>query len=215
MNNTASNTFTAFAGYHKIAGGDLRTVLSAVKTFTDASIVKKENTENVLIFDHRTGRKVDFDLRGTIDEVLARLAPTDGSPDTTTSGAPSGNAAKPGPGRPKLGVVAAEVTLLPRHWEWLATQPLKASGTLRRLVDEARAKDAVNPKKRIEALGTALWSLAGNLPDFEETSRALYSGDRERFLGFTADWPKDVVAFIKDWFKEMDSARDTAKEGLA
>ena len=205
MNNTAFTIFTAFSGYHKIAGGDLRTVLSAVKAFTDASIAKKENTENVLIFDHLTGRQVDFDLRGSIDEVLARLAPADE--------APSENASKPGPGRPRLGVVAAEVTLLPRHWEWLAAQPLKASGTLRRLVDEARAKDAVNPKKRIEALGNALWSLAGNLPDFEEASRALYSGNRERFLGFTTDWPLDVVVFIRDWFKEMDSARDTAKEG--
>jgi len=214
MSNTAYNTFSAFAGYHKIAGGDLRTVLSAVKDLTDASIGRKEITENVLIFDHYTGRQVDFDLRGTIDEVLDRLAPADASTETTRNGAPSGNTARTGPGRPKLGVVAAEVTLLPRHWEWLAAQPLKASGTLRRLVDEARAKDAMNPKKRIEALGTALWSLAGNLPDFEEASRALYSGDRERFLGFTADWPQDVVAFIMDWFKEMDSVGDTAKAGL-
>ena len=208
MNNTAMNTFTAFAGYHKIAGGDLRTVISAVKALTDASIAKKENTEDVLIFDHSTGRQVDFDLRGTVDEVLARLAPAEASTDTTGNGMPSGNTTKPGPGRPKLGVVAAEVTLLPRHWEWLASQPLKASGTLRRLVDEARAKDAVNPKKRIEALGTALWSLAGNLPDFEEASRALYSGDRERFLGFISDWPQDIVVFIQDWFGEMDSAKE-------
>jgi hypothetical protein len=205
-----SNTnFTAFAGYRKIASGDLRTVLSTVKTFTDASIARKENAENVLIFDHRTGRQVDFDLRGSIDEVLARLTPVVEEPGAAGL-VPSVDNSKPGPGRPRLGVVAAEVTLLPRHWEWLAAQPLKASGTLRRLVDEARAKDAVDPKKRIEALGTVLWSLAGNLPGFEEASRALYSGDRERFLGFIAEWPQDIAAFIRDWFAEMDAAKGSS-----
>src|ERR1700739_3037247 len=67
-----------------------------------------------LIFDEQTGRVVDIDPRYPPDAETAR------------------------PGRPKLGVVAREVTLLPRHWDWLATQPGGGSVALRKLVGEAR-----------------------------------------------------------------------------
>lgn len=180
------NRYTAFAGFRRIASGDLRAVLTAVKNLVE------RDAEGVLIFDHSTGRQVDFDLRGSMEDVFARLEPETES-------------AKAGKGRPRLGVVAGEVTLLPRHWEWLAAQPLKASGTLRRLVDEARAKDAADPKKRIEALGNILWSLAGNLPNFEEASRALYAGDSARFLSFADSWPEDAASFVREWMDPVHS----------
>jgi len=201
MNDTR---YSAFSGSRLIASGDLRTVLGGVKGFAEAS------AEPYLIFDHSNGRQVDFDLRGSLDEALARVqagpgsAPSEaaaGASATTAAGggAAGAGSAKAGKGRPRLGVVAGEVTLLPRHWEWLAAQPLKASGTLRRLVDEARAKDAHDPRKRIEALGTLLWSLAGNLPRFEDASRALYSGDRDGFLAIASEWPGDLGPFCRDW----------------
>ncbi len=97
-------------------------------------------------------------------------------------------------GRPRLGVQAGEVTLLPRHWDWLARQPLKASGTLRRLVEEAmnRRSPEEDAKRRRDAVGTFLWTMAGNLPGFEEASRALYSGRFDDFTALIADWPRDI-----------------------
>ncbi|MFA6505634.1 MAG: DUF2239 family protein [Treponemataceae bacterium] len=189
MNN--NNTYSAFSGYRRISTGDLGTVLTAVKPFVDGE------AERLLIFDHSSGRQVDFDFRGTLDDVLSRAMP-----DKAAADAP-GEAQKSGKGRPKLGVVAGEVTLLPRHWEWLAAQPLKASGTLRRLVDEARAKDAASPKKRIEALETILRSLAGNLPNFEDAVRALYASDNGRFFLCITEWPQDVRKFIGEWLADM------------
>ncbi len=190
MNDT---TYTAFAGFRRIASGDLPTMLRGVKAFYDS------NVEGFLIFDHSTGRQVDFNFTGTLDDVLARVSPkSEAARDDAAEPAPAG-AAKAGKGRPRLGVVSGEVTLLPRHWEWLAKQPLKASGTLRRLVDEARAKESSDPKKRLEALGNLLWALAGNLPNFEEAGRALYSGDLDRFLSFADQWPEDLGPFCREW----------------
>ena len=127
-----TTTFTAFAGSERLATGDLATVAAAVKTRYDAT----PEGAAILVFDDETCRPVELDLRGSLDEVLARLpapsAPCEPAP--ATEGEPTPRA----PGRPKLGVVAREVTLLPRHWEWLGTQPGGASVTLRKLVEAAR-----------------------------------------------------------------------------
>lgn len=127
----------------------------------------------ILFFDHLTGRQTDFDL--------------------------SAPPPKSGPGRPKLGVVSIEVTLLPRHWDWLGAQPARASGTLRRLVDEAMARELTDPKKRLEALGKILWAVAGNEPGFEEATRALYAGDRSKLEALASGWSGDLPALVRDW----------------
>src|SRR5688572_3936733 len=116
-------TYTAFAGMKRIAEGDLTTMLRATKEHVD-----RRGEEGLLIFVDQTGEQVDFDFRGAAEDVLRRAEP---SPP------------RAGPGRPKLGVVSREVTLLPRHWEWLEQQPNGISAALRRLVDEAR-KQAPN-----------------------------------------------------------------------
>jgi len=111
-----------------------------------------------------------------------------------------------GRGRPKLGVVAREVTLLPRHWEWLATQPGGASVALRKLVEEARRTHAGSDKRRNaqEAAYHFMAAIAGNLPGFEEATRALFANDQEGFRGRLVAWPDDVrehaikLAFGKD-----------------
>ncbi|MFY0534142.1 DUF2239 family protein [Nannocystis pusilla] len=52
--------------------------------------------------------------------------------------------ARTGPGRPKLGVVSREVSLLPRHWEWLERQP---SGSRRRCADSSRRRSGATRTK--------------------------------------------------------------------
>jgi hypothetical protein len=141
----------------------------------------------LLIFDDTTGRTVEFDLRGSVEDVLARLQP----PTTSSS--------KPARGRPKLGVTAREVTLLPRHWEWLASQPGGASAALRRLVDQARRDtgDADIMRQAQEATYRVMTTLAGDLPGYEEAARALFASDRVRFAELTAPWPADIGAYVR------------------
>ena len=169
-----SALFTAFAGFTLIVTGNLPTVLIRVREF-----LEREKQAQVLIFDDQTGKQVDFNLRGTLEEVLARVSPP---------------APKKGPGRPSLGVVCREVSLLPRHWEWLESQPSKASGTLRRLVESAMKSESREDRsrRRLEAVGRFMWSMAGNFEGFEEASRALYAGNRAGFAERIASWPADI-----------------------
>ena len=167
-------TYTAFLRDQEIAAGTLEQVLPELKV-----LFEHDRGVVVLIFDDETGRQVDFDLRGTLEEVLARAG---------------GASAPAGPGRPRLGVVAREITLLPRHWDWLELQPGGASAAIRRLVDEARknAPEEARLRQAVFAAGRFLSAMAGNLPGYEEASRALYRRDQERFEALVAPWPADV-----------------------
>jgi hypothetical protein len=182
-------TYTVFSGEILIVSGDLRTMILRTKEHLDHGA-----TDPVLIFEDQTGRQVDFDFRGTADEVLARLASHPlFAPDEPKE------SARAGPGRPKLGVVCREVSLLPRHWEWLGGQPGGASAALRRLVDERRKRVNGEDSARIarEAAGKFMWAIAGNFPGFEEASRALYAGDRKRLAEIIRDWPHDIREHIE------------------
>jgi hypothetical protein len=155
--------------------------------------------EPVLIFDDETSHVVDVDFRGSDADVIARITPAIPESDEAGPGVEGespyreGDAAR-GRGRPKLGVVAREVTLLPRHWEWLATQPGGASAAVRRLVDEARQtssqKDRLRQAK--ESAYRFMSAMAGNEQGFEEATRALFANDATRFTEFTDRWPADV-----------------------
>ncbi|HMJ28397.1 MAG TPA: DUF2239 family protein [Xanthobacteraceae bacterium] len=170
---------TAFKGPRCIAAGELADVALKAKTAVDKG-------EQVLIFDDTTSESIEVDFRGSAEDVLRRLAQTDGNQAT-----PDGPR---GPGRPKLGVVAREITLLPRHWDWLNAQPGGASVALRKLVEEARrangGKDRVRQSQ--EATYRFMSIMAGNRPGFEEAMRALFVGHRDRFDQLIAPWPKDV-----------------------
>jgi hypothetical protein len=173
--------YTLFSGARRIASGDLRTVALA------AQDALNNETGPILIFSDLSGRPVDLDLRGSPSALSKRFA------DST---APH---AKAGRGRPKLGVVAREVTLLPRHWDWLATQPGGASAALRRLLDQAR-RDSVGSDRRREAQEAAhrvMTALAGDCADYEEALRALYAGDELRFRDLIQSWPADVRAYVE------------------
>jgi uncharacterized protein len=181
---------TAFQGLNRLASGTPAQVALSVK----AALARQPDIP-VLVFDDETGRQMDFNLRGTKAEVLAP--------------AEAGEAERPvrGRGRPRLGVIAREVTLLPRHWDWLNEQPGGASVALRRLVEAARMTDVMSDQARLarQAANRFMAVMAGNQSGYEEASRALYAGDWARFEAETAAWPHDV----------RDHARCLAQAGFA
>lgn len=183
-------TITAFAGFRRIAKGSRSEVFAQLRQSpSDAAI---------LIFDDASGALVDLDLReqgidanaNAVEEAADQTAPRS-------------------VGRPKLGVVAREVTLLPRHWDWLSRQPGGASVALRRLVEDARrihqGRDAVRESR--EAAYRFMSAMAGGLEGFEEAARALFAGDQTRFSALLAPWPADVSDYLQglaaaSWIEE-------------
>lgn len=184
MSDSSSRSCTAFSGADRIASGRLIDVALAVK-----AALARDAAASLLVFDDMTGAVVDLDLRGSAADVAARLSPPTMPP---VEPAPAR-----GRGRPKLGVVAREVTLLPRHWEWLAAQPGGASHALRRLVDDARRSDRgqTDLRRAQDAAYRFMAAMAGNLPGFEEASRALFAADRAGFAAQTASWPADIRSY--------------------
>ena len=185
----SQNEYSAFHENRLIGRGDLELVLRRCKAELDSC---GDPHVTLLIFEDRTGKQVDFDFSGSIDEVLLRAI----SPQS-----------KAGPGRPKLGVVSREISLLPRHWEWLEQDPRGISAAIRRLVDEARKReDGQASRERIrDAASRFMWAIAGNQPHFEEASRALFAGERTKFLEHTRTWPTDIrnhLELLTDgWFQ--------------
>lgn len=181
---------TAFRDGRRLAAGPLKEVALQIKALTDL-----DHAEAFLIFDDLTGEQIELDLRGTSNDVLMRLeGAADPGGSEEAPAVPAAEKAPRGPGRPRLGVIAREVTLLPRHWEWLGSQPGGASVALRKLVEEARrtyeGKDRV---RRAQEVGYRFLSaIAGHQPVFEEASRALFAGQADRFDALTAAWPRDV-----------------------
>jgi uncharacterized protein len=192
VTDTQPNFYTAFNGHRRIASGPLKTVVLLVKKALESGAAGP-----VLIFDDTTGRSVDIDTRGSDEEVLARFAQptTNVRPEAARSGDTDTRVGEPrGRGRPKLGVVSREVTLLPRHWEWLATQPGGASVALRKLVEEARRTQGETDRRRKaqERAYHFMSALAGDMPAFEEAARALFANDQPRLRELIAAWPADV-----------------------
>jgi len=177
--------YIAFDGDRCIASGNLREVARAAKR-----TLERRKDASVLVFDDTSG-PVEIDFRGSIDDVLARLPESAAAPATTDEDIPP---TPRGPGRPKLGVVAREVTLLPRHWEWLAEQRGGASVALRRLVDDARRanKDKDRIRHAQEAAYRFIAAMGENKPHYEEVARALFARDAEQFDKWTESWPADV-----------------------
>ena len=174
---TTTTTYSAFSGDRLVAAGPLDELLRRTKAHLE------RGGADVLVFEDGTGRQVDFDLRGTADEVVARAA----------------TPARPGPGRPRLGVVSREVSLLPQHWEWLEAQPNGISAALRRLVDAARrrAPREEQARRAREAVSRFMTAMAGDRPGYEEASRALFAGDGARFEQLVQRWPKDVREHVR------------------
>jgi hypothetical protein len=189
MTDPRNQACTAFAGENLFASGPLVDVVVAIMTRADA-----DDAVAPVVYDDATGMVIELDLRGTTAEAVARLTqdstPAVPPPRSHTEGKARGR------GRPKLGVVPREVTLLPRHWDWLAAQPGNISQTLRRLVDEARRADRGQAERTArERSYRFLAAQAGNRPGYEEAIRALFAGDAERFARSMDGWPAAVRDF--------------------
>jgi hypothetical protein len=169
------STLTAFAGFQRIAAGTLAEVTEQLR--------QRADPQPVFVFDDATGETLDLDLRDS-----APPSPVDTAPATVRA-----------VGRPRLGVVAREVTLLPRHWDWLNRQPGGASVALRKLVEDARRVNAGRDAERAsrEATYRFMSAIGGHLPKFEEAARALFAGKRERFDELTSDWPGDLQTHLQ------------------
>ena len=189
MNQTDSEQWTVFAGSTCVRSGSPASVALAAK-----KLIATEGQASVIVFDEAS-RVVDLDLRGTDADVLARLGMNTTSPAADVDAMAAASDVTPrGRGRPKLGVVAREVTLLPRHWDWLSTQPGGASAAVRRLVDAARQSNIEKDRRRQakECAYRFISAMAGNEPGFEEGTRALFAGNAARFTELTDAWPPDV-----------------------
>jgi len=184
---TSEKLYIAFAGHTRVASGTLWDVARMVRAYHDAGEIT-----SVTVLDASTSAPVDLDLRGTPEEVKEKAVSMAAAIAGTSRG--SADPSKPGPGRPKLGVVGREVTLLPRHWDWLRAQPGGASVTLRKLVEAARkeGQGAEAIRKIQDRTYGFMHTIAGDLPGFEEASRALYAWDLKRLEELIRGWPQDV-----------------------
>ena len=174
-----TETYTAFIGPRRVGQGTADSLAAALAARGEGA-----HPEGLLVFSDRNGAQVDLNLssRAPEDRPPRGFRP-DGTPQR-------------GPGRPKLGVKAREVTLLPRHWDWLAKQRGGASAALRRLVEAERRRTpepdrATAPAGR-DAAYAFLSAIAGNLPGYEEAIRALYGDGGKGFAAAIAGWPEDI-----------------------
>ncbi len=170
-------TLTAFVDGVRIASGEAAQIAAVLRARAEIP-----EAPPILLSD-ADGRSVDIDLRASPETPTAEETPP----------------VRPTRGRPRLGVVPREVTLLPRHWDWLAAQPGGASAALRRLVDEARKTHADTDRLRArrEAAYRAMSALAGDAAGFEAAARALFAGDRAELDAILATWPPDVAAYVQ------------------
>ncbi|MBD9535065.1 DUF2239 family protein [Stenotrophomonas sp. STM01] len=197
MNDPLNAPHALFEGHQLLARGPLQQVVAEAVARGGVGA----DGRPLLLLNDGSGETVDLGLRGGLARVLerlqARLAPAPAAPQEA--------AAPRERGRPRLGVVAREVTLLPRHWEWLASQRGGASQALRRLVDEARRREQeqgllASSEARYKAMST----LAGDLPGFEEASRLLFAGDEAGFARSIAPWPQDLRDYLGSMSAEAE-----------
>lgn len=197
MSQTANaRTLAGFVGGERVVQGPIATVVVALKPFADAG-----GAARIAVYDDQTGQPVEVDLRGALDEVVARVS----APATPA----------PKRGRPKLGVVSREISLLPQHWAWLATQRGGASATLRRLVHTARKADGANAaiRQAVDAAYGFLSDIDGNLPAFEEASRALFALDFDAVAEFAAAWPVGVQTQLRRFLERAQIAQTESMGG--
>jgi uncharacterized protein len=190
----AQENYTAFEGTTRLYRGTFQEVVLKVKE----RLGRAENS-SVLIFSNNTGKTMDFNFQGNMKDTLKRLEKFVSTQEPRPIS---------GPGRPKLGVISREVSLLPRHWEWLASQPSGASATIRKLIEEAKKKSSTrNSVKHVQECVYRFMSvIVGDMKGYEEALRALYKADRKNFLLHIQDWPTDVRTHVIEMAKPVFEA---------
>lgn len=187
----SATSYVAFVGPRAVANGHLADVFPVLQKRQ-----LKNPSEPLLVFEVETGRQIELNLQRPLAEVLERE-------EGTRTGAP---------GRPRLGVVSREVSLLPRHWAWLEEQPNGISAALRRLVEQGiKTEPGKQRSQRMRAaLSRVLGAIAGDRPHFEEACRALYAGDAQRFETLIARWPHDIRTYAAQQAAEASRAEREA-----
>lgn len=195
MNTSITQQASAFIGTKILKTGPLIEVVLAMK-----EEVAKDKFAQIMCFIDETGAMVDFDLSGTNEQVIAKLLAN--NPQSSIEVKETETKQTPKSGRPKLGVIAREVTLLPRHWEWLASQRGGASATLRRLVEMA-AKETISIETRKSAQNATyrfLQNIAGDFENYEEVLRAIFADDFDKMRKLMQNWPQDIQNYAQKLF---------------
>ena len=201
MNASLISQITAFEVEKIFCSGPKIEVILAMK-----NELSKSPNKRFLCFEDTSGQQIDFDISGTKEEIIQRL-----STHTITAPEPisadENKAIDKKLGRPKLGVVPKEVTLLPRHWLWLGAQSGGASATIRRLVEQAsKANSGENKRKKCqESAYRFLSAVAGNYPNYEEVLRAIFRDDEKMISNLTSEWPKDIVTYAQKLFSNSQT----------
>lgn len=175
-------TFTVFAGETRLAGGNPADVARAIK-----AVLQGGERRILRVFRDHDAMPATFDATLDVDAISNALLET------------RGGSGRRGQGRPRLGVFAREVTLLPRHWAWLSAQPGGASVTLRKLVDAASHAPFADREERPEAAGLDRFvtAMASMLPWNKEALRAFMLGEEERFVAISENWPADLRDYAR------------------
>ena len=200
MTSTANGpAWVAFEHHRRTAAGQPAAVITAVQ-----QRLGMDPNAMPVVLDATTSERIELDWRAPLERLLT-LLPT---PASETADSEAADEAPRGPGRPKLGVTAREVTLLPRHWEWLARQPGGASVALRKLVQSAmREGSAADAKRRATDAAYRFMSIiGGDLPHYEEVSRALFAGELARLRALVGGWPADVSEHLLALTARIDAA---------
>lgn len=170
------NTYTAFSGHTLIAQAQLPDIALKLKHLS-------ETAENILIFNDQTGRQIDLDLSGSEQEIQQRYSEPEPAKKV---------------GRPKLGVISREITLQKKHWDWLDQQSASASAVIRKLIDKELNDPASESNIMLakQATDRFMSAMLGNMPNYEEATRALYKGDQAVFLKLIKNYPLDPQKYI-------------------
>lgn len=193
---TTPTRLTIFQGPLRLLQADRLTVLRYLQNHDELHPGGDEAP--LWVFDDATGLRLDLNWRSELAQAHNQPGAAAPSPATTASSSAQADRPSRAVGRPKLGVVSREVTLLPRHWEWLNHQPGGASAALRRLIDDARSAHAAQDAQRAatEASYRFMQEMAGDLPGFEEACRALFAKKASALQLHTQGWPDDVQAYL-------------------
>jgi hypothetical protein len=179
LSETQEAHYTIFEGFNAVGRGTHSEVRQAVR-----ALKAERETATFLVFNDETGESLDQDFERVETAHLLQARVTEAAPRKV--------------GRPRLGVVAREITLLPRHWEWLEAQQGGASVALRKLVEIARKQQ--EPEDRIRHAISVTFKflnvMGGRMPGFEDVNRALFQRDWARFDALVAAYPRDVAGYL-------------------